>query len=613
MAKYTQLSEDIIKNVGGKENIVSVAHCVTRLRFVLRDESKANDDVLKNMDGVVTVMKAGGQYQVVIGNHVPDVYNEVCKVAGISGEGTEDGEIAPAMSFKDKAFDLITGIMLPSISLLSASGIIKGLNTLFAVLGLYAQDSSYYIFINAIGDAMFYFFPVILGFNTAKKLKVNPFLGMLTGLILCYPTINGTDLTFFGFTMNATYTSSVLPAILIVALEKPIEKFFNKVIPDVVKTFITPLLTLMIAIPIGFIFIGPIANLIGAGLGAVINRIISLSPTIGGIIVGGLWQLLVIFGVHMVLVMPSITNLIAGTPDTFMALLTCASFAQTAVVFAIWLKTKDKKLKNIAFPAWISGIFGVTEPAIYGVTLPRIKMFVISCIGGALGGGIIGFFGVQAYTMAGMGIFMLPEFIDLNSGGFRDLYIVLIAIAISMVFSFILAFIIYHDDVEETVIEDENVSKSPRSQELLVSPIPGKIIPLSQVSDGAFAEGILGKGVAIEPTEGKVYAPANGTITSVFPTKHAIGITTDGGSEILIHIGMDTVRLDGQYFDMEVEQGQKVKRGDLLETFDMDAIQKAGYSLQTPVIVTNYTDYLDIIPMEMGVKPAGSELITLLV
>mgnify|MGYP003362183825 CR=1 FL=1 len=591
MGKYTELAKTIVDNVGGKDNIVSLTHCVTRLRFNLHDEGLANDEVLKNMDGVVTIMKSGGQYQVVIGNHVPEVYAEVMAVAGL------DNSTAPIttkkMSFKDKFFDLISGIMLPAIAILSASGIIKGLNMILVAFGLYNMESSYYLLINAIGDAMFFFFPVVLGYTTAKKLKVNQFIGLLTGLILCYPAINGVDLNFFGFAMNVTYTSTVLPVILIVALEAPLERFFNRIIPDVVKTFIVPMLVLLVAIPLGFTIIGPLANLVGVFISQIIQTIIGISPVLAGAVVGGFWQVFVMFGVHMMLLIPSITALVGGNSDSFMPLLATASFAQTAVVIAIWLKTKDRKLKNISFPAWISGIFGVTEPAIYGITLPRMKMFVLSCIGGACGGATAGLMNVQFHSMAGLGIFILPGAIDPQTGAMTDLINTLIAIAVATVVSFTLAIVLYKDDPEEAL--DPTVAKQIKRQEHLVNPIKGAVLPLSAVKDAAFAEGLLGQGFAIEPTEGKVYAPCAGTVTTIFPTKHAIGLVSENGAEILIHVGLDTVKLDGKYFTSHVIPGQVVKTCDLLLTFDLAAIKAAGYSVQTPVIVTNSHDYLDVV------------------
>lgn len=612
MGKYEQLAKDIIKNVGGKENIVSLTHCVTRLRFSLKDEKIANDDILKNMDGVVTVMKAGGQYQVVIGNHVPQVFADVCNVAGISGEGSGDGP-TKKMSLKDKAFDLISGIMMPSIMILSASGIIKGINTILSFVGLYAPTDGVYILMNAIGDAVFHFFPIIIGFNTAKKLKCNPYIGLIIGAILCYPAINGVDVNLFGYVVNATYTSTVLPVILIMAIAAPLERFFDRIIPDVVKAFLTPICVLLISIPLGFVVIGPIANIIADAIGKGMISVYGMSPILAGILIGGFWQILVMLGVHMVLAVACIMNILAGIPDPVMPLLSFVSFAQTAVVLAIWVKTKDKKLKAVAFPAWISGIFGVTEPAIYGVTLPRIKMFVISCIGGAISGLCAALFGMRTFQNAGMGIFSVPGFLDPTDPG-AGLIASFVTIAVTMVISFVLAFIAYKDDKKPTTeIPHTGSTKGMLNKEVLVSPIKGKVIPLCEVNDDAFAQEALGKGIAIEPSEGKVVAPFDGTIMTLFPTKHAIGIVSDNGCEVLIHLGMDTVKLNGKYFEAKVEQGAKVKKGDVLITFDLEAIKQEGYSMQTPIIITNTSDYLDIVPMGVEQVKSGEDLITVLI
>lgn len=605
MGKYEKLAKDIIQNVGGKDNILSLTHCVTRLRFNLADESKANDDVLKNMDGVVTVMKTAGQYQVVIGNHVPDVYNDVCKVAGITGEALTNAP-KKKMSFKDKALDLISGIMMPSISILCASGMIKGLNTILLVTGLLTMESGMYILLNAVGDAMFFFFPVVLGYNTAKKLNMNPYIGMMIGAALCHPTINGVDLNLFGFKVNATYTSSILPPILVVAMAAPLERFLNKVIPDVVKSFLVPMLVLLISVPIGFAIIGPFANLLGQGLTYIMNAAYNISPVLAGALLGAGWQIFVIFGVHMVVMIGSMMNLVAGIPDPVLPLMLAVSFAQTAVVFAVWLKSKDKKLKAIALPAWISGIFGVTEPAIYGVTLPRIKLFVISCIGGALGSMVIAFLGTQAYTMAGMGVFMIPGMMN-PADPMPGLINSCIAIAVAMIFSFIATWFVYKDDEKTTDVQKK---EEAINQEVIYSPMNGTIKALSQVEDNAFAEGLLGKGVAIVPSDGNVYAPMDGTVMTLFPTKHAIGIVSDHGCEVLIHLGMDTVKLEGKYFTSHVAQGDKVKKGDLLVSFDLKSILEEGYCMDTPIIITNSKDYLDIIETQQETIKCGDTLIT---
>lgn len=605
MAKYTSLAKDIVQNVGGQDNIISLTHCVTRLRFQLKDESLAHDDILKNMDGVVTVMKTAGQYQVVIGNHVPDVYADVCKVASISGESTQ---VNKKMPLKDRALDLISGIMMPSIGLLCACGMIKGLNIILVAIGLLTMDSGMFVLLNAVGDSMFFFFPIVLGYNTAKKLNMSPFTGMIIGAALCHPTINGVDINLFGYIVNATYTSSVLPVIMVVALAAPLERFFNKVIPDVVKTFLVPMLVILISVPIGFAIIGPVANMLGALLSQLLLSAYELSPILAGALMGAFWQVFVIFGVHMVVMIGSMMNLMSGTPDPILPLMAFVSFAQTSAVLAIWMKTKNKKLKSIALPAWISGIFGVTEPAIYGVTLPRIQIFITTCIGGAISGMMVAIFGMKAYTMAGMGIFMIPGMMD-PMNPTKGLIDSVICVVVAMIFTFIVSWILFKD---EDLENSQNKEKTTPDKEIIVSPMSGEIKKLSAVSDAAFSEELLGKGIAIIPKEGKVMAPFDGTVMTLFPTKHAIGLVSENGCEVLIHIGMDTVKLEGQYFTSHIHQGDKVKKGDLLVTFDLESLLEEGYCIETPVIVTNTKDYLDLIETQETEVEFGDDIITVL-
>lgn len=610
MGKYESLAKEIVKNVGGKNNILSLVHCVTRLRFNLKDEGLAKDEVLKNMDGVIAVMHSAGQYQVVIGNHVPQVYEDVCKVSDITANSPR-GE-KKKMGIKEKALDLISGIIMPSIALLCACGMLKGLNTGLSYLGLYPNTAGIYILLNAIGDSIFYFLPIVIGYNTAKKLEMNPYIGLIIGASLCYPTINGVNVNLFGYVVKATYTSTLLPVILIVAFAKPLETFFNRVVPDMVKTFITPMLVLMISVPLGFVVIGPIANMISNGITHAVLFVYKLNPIVAGLLVGGLWQVLIIMGVHIVLVVLCITNIVAGTPDPILAFTTFVSFSTTGIVFAMWLKTKDKNLKKIALPAWVSGIFGVTEPAIYGILLPRMKQFVISCIAGALAGAGTAILGLKYHTMAGMGIFEIPALLDPHHPG-DSLTRCLILTAISFAIGFVICFVTFKD--EEMLSEASQDKAAKRNgREVIAAPIAGKLQPLSKVTDAAFAEGALGKGISLIPSEGKVAAPFDGTVISLFPTKHAIGLLSDNGCEMLIHIGMNTVQLEGKYFEAYVKQGDKVKRGDILITFDMKAITNEGYSLDTPVLVTNTGDYLDVVVIrddDSNVK-AGEDLISLL-
>lgn len=605
MGKYEKLAKDIIKNVGGKENVISLSHCVTRLRFQLKDESLAKTDVLKNMDGVVTVRQTAGQYQVVIGNHVPDVFKDVCEVAGISAEAGNSEKVK--QTFSQKALDLISGIFMPSIGILCACGILKGLNIILAMVGLVPTESGLGQLLAAAADSMFYFFPVILGYNAFKKLGGNVYLGMTLGAALVYPTIQGVDLEVFGFTVNASYASTMLPIVILAFIAVPLEKWLNKVIPDVCKTFVVPALVLMICTPLGFCLIGPAANYLGLAINNLIQGAYGFSPIVAGALMGFLWQLLVMVGCHVVVILPMMMGLMSGVPQPLFAVINFPSFVQTGAVLAIWLKTKNKKTKEIALPAWISGIFGVTEPAIYGVTLPSGKQFILTCVGGGIAGAIAMACGLSMYNMGGMGVFAIPGLID-PANPSKSLTMAVILSIVAVVIGFVMAFVTYKEEVKAVEADAAEDVK----EEIIASPLQGEVKALSEVQDEAFSSGMLGQGVALDPTDGKVVSPVDGTITTVFPTKHAIGIMSDGGAEILIHLGMDTVQLEGKHFESHVEEGAKVKKGDLLVTVDVEAVKADGYSMITPVIITNTDDFADVVSVADGNVAAGDSIINCL-
>ena len=632
MGKYHDLAEKIIANVGGKENINSVTHCITRLRFKLKDESKANEDVLKNMDGVVTIMKSGGQFQVVIGNHVPLVYADVLEVAGITGEATE--EDAEKGNIFNRLIDLISGCFQPFLGALTACGMLKGFNALFLYLKLYEAGSGTDLFLTAAGDCIFYFMPVAIGLTAARKFKVADFTGIAIGMAMVYPTIQASALgtgkpimtlfanTFlespvfikvFGLPIIANnYTSSVVPVILVIWFASIIQKLAKRIIPEMVQTFLVPMFTILISVFFGFLIIGPIITFLTNILGSGFTALYEFSPILMSVTVGFFWQVLVIFGLHWSLIPLAMINLSTLGFDTILAASFSASFAQTAVVLAMFFKLKDKKLKELAIPAVISGIFGVTEPAIYGLTLPKKKPFVISMIGAAIGGLITGLLGAKSFIMGGLGAFGFVNHIDTASNDISSMVTQFIAVGVAMVFSFVATMLFWKDDevTEETEVQNEMGVR----KEVVTSPVQGNMMPLETAKDQAFAQGALGKGVVIHPTVGEVVAPFDGTVMTMFPTKHAIGLISDNGLELLIHIGLDTVQLDGKYFEAHVEQGAKVKRGDKLVSFDIKAIEEAGFSVETPVIVTNSADYLDIIETDHkeGIS-SSDELLTVLV
>lgn len=619
--KYEKLAKDIIENVGGKGNINSLTHCVTRLRFKLKDESKANTEVLKDMDGVVTVVKSGGQYQVVIGNHVPDVYADVCKVSGLAIEGSDYSSEERMKPF-DRFIDIISGVFQPTLGVLCATGMIKGLCAILVSFGILVATDSTYIILNAIGDCLFNFFPIFLGFTAAKKFKMNQFTGMAIGAAMVYPAITalaGTTVKFFGITVmmpSSSYESTVIPVILAVYVASKLEKALKKIIPDVVKTFLVPFFTLLVIVPVTFMAIGPVTTYASNWLGDITLAVYNFSPIVAGILIGGLWQVFVMFGLHWGLVPLALNNLAVLGYDPLLATSVAVCFAQTGVVMAICAKTKSQKLRSLCIPSIISGIFGVTEPAIYGITLPRKKPFILSCIVGGITGGIVGFFGCKGYSAGAMGIFALPAYIN-PTGADMSFYGMAIAMVAGLILGFLIMYFAKMDPKDMQVDGTDNILdvevKNLVKQEVIISPIKGDVIELSQVKDEVFSAGLLGKGVAIEPKEGKVVSPVDGTLTTLFPTHHALGITSDNGAEILIHVGMDTVQLEGKCFNPKVKQGDKIKAGQVLLEFDIDGIKEAGYPVTTPVIVSNSDNYLDIIGTDKKEINREEELLTVMI
>ncbi len=650
---YEDLSREIIADIGGKDNVVSVVHCTTRLRFKLKDMKKANDDKLKATDGVISVVKSGGQYQVVIGNNVADVYDTLVKVGGFSGGGSisDDDVDNSNMSLADKFIDLISGIFNPLLGAMCAGGMIKGFNAMFLAFGWLSTNSGTYVILNAIGDSLFYFLPVILGISSAKKFGINTYLGAIIGAALCYPSIvsmassktalftvfKGTFLeapvhmTFLGIpVISMNYTTSVIPIIIAVWFASKVQKVARKIIPDVVKTFLVPFIVLLVTVPITFLVIGPVATWLGNGVAEIVSAIYNFSPVIAGILMGAFWQVFVIFGVHWGFVAVMMTNIAAMGFDPIIGLSFAASFAQTGVVLAMIFQTKDEKTRSIAIPAFVSGIFGVTEPAIYGLTLPRKKPFILSCIASAVGGGLIGLFGTKTYLMAGMGIFAIPCAMGKN-GIDMGVYGLMIGMAVAIVLGFALQMIFGKKSVDGNLAEQAAVSATAGSagandsantdtvkaevsynkEEELVAPINGQVVPLSDVKDEVFSSGSMGKGIAIEPQEGKVCSPLDGEVVMVFPTGHAIGLKSTNGAEVMIHIGMDTVELEGKGFTTLVKKGQAVKKGDPLIKFDMEAIKKAGFKLTTPIVVTNSNDYQEITAIADGPITIGTALLDL--
>ncbi|MBP2623489.1 beta-glucoside-specific PTS transporter subunit IIABC [Streptococcus oricebi] len=617
MGQYHDLAQEIVKNVGGSDNVTGLVHCITRLRFSLKDESKAKDQVLKDMDGIVTVMKSGGQYQVVIGNHVADVFEEVMPLLNLAGSSKEEGQPENPKKLLDRMIDTVSGIFQPILGIMAACGMLKGLNTLFITLGWYSATSGGSLIINAAGDALFTFMPLFLGYTAAKKFGSKPMIGLVMGAAMCYPAIQASTLAaagkplytilsgtmfaspvymdFFGIpVISIDYTGTVIPVILAVWFASKCEHFFSKRIPDLVKFFFVPMLTVLISLPVALIVLGPIASFGSNLISQLTLAIRDFSPLLAGAVVGATWQILVIFGMHWGFIPVYINNIQTLKYDNVMMPFFACTFATAGVILGMFIKSPDKKIKEMSIPNFISAIFGVTEPAIYGLLLPKKVPFILSCIAGGIGGAFYGFFNFRKFQMGGMGVFELPNMID-PSGDATNIIVAIVGILISMALGLILTLIFYKEKeavgdgaAEKAKTKTEQKSIQPEAEAF--SPLAGQVLALSEVEDAAFSLGALGQGVAILPEEGAVYAPADGQVSVVFPTGHALGLVLDNGMEVLIHVGMDTVQLEGKGFKTLVKAEERVHKGQKLVEFDRDLISAAGYPLVTPVVVTNSAD-----------------------
>ncbi len=583
-----KLSKDVIREVGGQENIESVAACATRLRFVLKDRSKANKEKVEKLEGVITVIESGGMFQIVIGNEVNKVYNAVNQLLGDNQKyDTEKSKDTIA----NRLISTIASIFGPLFGVMAGAGLIKGLLSMLNSLHWIDTSTGVYKILNVAGDSFFYFLPVILAISAAKKFKANQFIAVALAGALIHPDLvamftEGTAVDFLGIpVILVKYSSTVIPIVIAVWVLSKLEKLCRSKISPVVSGMLTPFICLVIMVPATLIVLGPIssgvANTIAGGFSAIYN----LSPILAGILLGGLWQVLVIFGVHWGITAVVFNNLALLGYDAIGPLYAPSLSAQAGSALGVYLKTKDKELKQTSLSATITAIFGITEPAVYGVNLKLKKPFYYAVIAGAIGGGIAGYSGATAVSFVTKTVFTLPAFMG---HGF-----VLYVIAFICPFFISLALTLFLG------FEDVNNPQAPAAafndfKEKLVKPVEGKVIPLSEVKDEVFSKEVVGKGVAIIPAEGKLYSPVNGVVQTVFPTRHAYGIISDSGVEILMHIGLDTVNLQGKYFESKVKDGQAVKAGELLAEFNLEEIKNLGYDTSTEVIITNSKDYESI-------------------
>lgn len=625
--KYEQLASEILAGVGGRDNIKSLVHCATRLRFKLRDNQQADAEALKKNAGVIMVVESGGQFQVVIGNHVGDVYAAINQAAGLaeaeSGAQDDGGK-------KDNLFsrfiDIVSGIFTPLLGVMAASGILKGALSLALACGWLQAESGTYRIWFAASDALFYFLPIMLGYTAGKKFGGNPFVTMTIGAALTHPLMiaafdaaqqpGAATEYFLGMPVTfINYASSVIPIIFAAWLSCKLEPLFNRMLHSALRNFFSPLLCLAIVVPLTFLLIGPAATWLSHLLANGYQAIHAFNPIIAGALIGALWQVCVIFGLHWGLVPLMINNLSVLGRDTMVPLLLPAVMGQVGATLGVMLRTRDAKLRVMAGSAVTAGIFGITEPAVYGVTLPNKRPFIFGCIGGALGGAVIGYFHSAVYSFGLASVFSFAQIIPPT--GFDATVLGAIAgTLLSFLFAAITSYLFGLAPQPAEVAEEAPAaapSATPLNRKTLIaSPIAGDVLPLDQIADPTFASGLLGKGAAIVPQQGRAVSPVNGTVASLFKTRHAIGIESDDGAQVLIHIGIDTVKLDGQHFTAHVAEGDRVQQGDLLIEFDLAAIRAAGFDTTTPIIISNTEDYIDVLATDLGPVQEQAPLLTLL-
>ncbi|WP_432414520.1 beta-glucoside-specific PTS transporter subunit IIABC [Bacillus altitudinis] len=607
-----ELAGKIVKLIGGTENISQSWHCITRLRFNLNDESQVKVDELKTLDGVLGAQFQSGQFQVIIGAKVAEVYEEIDHLAGHSSNDSAPVKNTSKMNPIEVVFDVISGIFTPILPAIVGSGLIKGIMALFVSLGWLTETSSTYQVLQIFSNAVFYFLPFLIAYSAAKKFKTRESLALALAGILLYPTMiegaaKGADpLSFLGLSIPLNnYTSSVLPIILGVLLLSFVDKWITKAIPKSLSIVFTPVLSLMITAPLTLAFIAPIGNVSGQYLEIFFTSLFNFAGPIAGLLMGGLMPLIVLTGMHYAFFPSTLASFEkVGYDIMLLPMNFIANMAQAGAVLGVIIRTKRVETRSLALSTLLPSFFGITEPAIYGVTLRLKKPFYASLIGGAVGGCFYGLFSVKTTAFSIPGITSLPTYIMKGTNNFQ---LALIGIALSFIVSLLITILLGCQEsvtaANEQAAEKPNHTESTENQQMskqtnpyeVQAPMSGKVIPLSEVNDSVFSSEMMGKGVAILPDKGVVQAPFSGKVVTVTPTKHAIGLVSDDGIELLIHVGIDTVSLNGQFFDVLVKEGDEMKTGDHLLSFDIEGIQSNHLDVVTPIIVTNSTQYLDVI------------------
>ncbi|WP_433922596.1 beta-glucoside-specific PTS transporter subunit IIABC [Paenibacillus taichungensis] len=630
---HKKMGDDIVRLVGGEANINGLVHCATRLRFDLKDSKKAERETLEKHDGIITVVESGGQFQVVIGSNVAHVYAEIMKNRDFGGDSSSSAEsTGEKTSVLSKVFEVISGSFSPLIPAMAGSGMLKALLTVLTMLGWMSDTSDTYLILSAAGNAVFYFLPIFLGITLGMKLKANPYVAGVIGAALMEPNFTGlmdkgSDVSFLGIpVVMMNYSASVFPIFISISIYAVLDKLLKKIILKDLQLFLVPMIALMIMVPLSAMAFGPFGTTVGDWISSGVTWLIGVSGILSGIVLGGFMTFMVVFGLHWGFTPITIQNIGVGG-DPIEAMAAAAVFAQIGVAFGIFLKAKkNKTLRTLAGSTSLTGLLaGVTEPIVYGLILRYKRVIPIVVIAGAIGGAINGHFGVKMTAYVFHNIFAIPVY--------TPTVVYVIAIACSFAVAAVLTVMFGYESKTKDTVSEKNESVSSTSvestpidlpvvpetktteikKEQIYSPLTGKAVALSTINDPAFSTGAMGKGLAIVPEIGEVVAPVDGVVTSLFPTGHAIGLTTNAGTEILIHIGINTVALKGKHFSPVVKEGDIVRQGDLLIQFEIDKIKEAGYETVTPVIVTLTQQEVDVFETTQEHVQKNDVLLTLVV
>ncbi|HGW6181418.1 TPA: beta-glucoside-specific PTS transporter subunit IIABC [Enterococcus faecalis] len=594
---YQAIAKEILKDVGGKDNIVDVTHCYTRLRFVLKDTKQANKEALLQTEGVISVVESGGQYQVVLGNKVAHVYNALEPL--LAQQLTTKTSTKEKNSLGNRILNTVAAIFTPVVPAIAASGMLKGILAIAVMVAnnFYQVDLkplNTYIILSAASDALFYFMPVILGYSAAKVFKTNEYIAMVIGATLCYPTIvslmtEESAVTLFGLHVTkANYVSTVIPIILAIFMLAYVQRFLEKVIPEVLKIIMVPTLSLLLMIPATLLLFGPIGIYLGDGVNWLYYYIMNFSPILLGGFIGGIWCVLVIFGAHRGLVPIGINDVARTGQQNLLAFAGAANFSQAGAAFGVFVRTKNKDLKAVAASATVTALFGITEPAIYWANLRLKKPMIYAVASGAAGGALMGWGGSYGTAFANQGLLTIPVYAE---AGTKAFICYLLGCGIAFFGAFLLTIFLGFNDLPLDESRQEPGLKTEtgtvKEKQRIQAPVQGQLVSLDQINDEVFASQQMGKTLAIYPTEEQIVSPGNGQVTALYPTHHAIGLKLDNGAEILLHIGINTVELKGRGFERFVKAGERVRLGQKLLSFDKQIIQAAGYDPTVLVIVTN--------------------------